>query len=663
MNERYKKTNIVLGEGSYKTVTKANDIEEGKEVAYNEVKLKKYEQEHQGVSSINKEISVLKNIHHPNIIQILNYWCHEDNFIFITELMTGGTLKDYITKNGKCSDKLVKKWGKQIIDGISYLHKQNIIHRDIKAENIFVNASHGEIKIGDLGNTKEKQNKSYTMVGTLNFMSREIFEGEGYDELVDIYAFGMTLIQMSTGRMPYSECVDAADIKKHVLSGIPPQALNYIENRCLRNLILKCICTPLNRINAEQCNKHHFFSEKEECVKCMPNKVCLLFPLGENKGIQLSMFSFKNNKISFQIQLTEKKSGENFRFIKFDYDCENDSVEKICDELQNENVFDKDKLSIFRELLDTGIKKAFKKLHKNEIGNGFFKVGEDDDVQQEMIIENIEESKKPGVIVEDVETNKVIYKSDNNQNEEEDFGSNTIEIMNEIENEMQMKNKKVFMKNASKQIKNSSENFIYEENLVDSEIEKAATIYKQYMLRESSETLRSNESLNLDISEAYALTKKKYETNHPIEEFALDVCKITQREPENAKIWCKIFKEENISCTDDLKILAPEDWGKMNLTVFAIRTMQNMLYGHNGAKHFKPIRKVIDCAYSCPIEEYVSLVCKEYDKLEFEKGWVEIMKSQDINRYGELKELTDSDIIRFKTEFKLSLLGLTILCY
>ena len=62
LTKRYTKTNIVLGEGSYKTVTKAMDIEEGKEVAYNEVKLKKYEQELQTTSSFSKEIALLKNV-------------------------------------------------------------------------------------------------------------------------------------------------------------------------------------------------------------------------------------------------------------------------------------------------------------------------------------------------------------------------------------------------------------------------------------------------------------------------------------------------------------------------------------------------------------------------------------------------------------------------
>lgn len=656
MNERYKKTNIVLGEGSFKTVSKAMDVEEGKEVAYNELRLKKYEQERQGATSITNEIAVLKNISHPNIIQILNYWNNDDNLIFITELMTGGTLKDYINKNGILSDKLIKKWGKQILEGILYLHSKNIIHRDIKAENIFVNASQGEIKIGDLGNTKDKQNKAFTMVGTLNFMSREIFEGEGYDETVDVYAFGMTLLQMATAKTPYCECADAAEVKKNVLAGIPPEALNFVENKCLRHLIIKCICTPMHRLSTQKCLTHHFFENKNECKKCLPNKVCLIYPLGSVKGMQLSMFTFIKNKISFLIQLKEKKNNDNCRFIKFEYDCENDTVEKICTELQKENVIEHEKIQMFSDLLLVGVEKAYEKLNQNEIENGFFKVTENESINKEYIIEKKEDKKTPVIIVEDVSTNKIVFKTDDNNGCKDDCAASTIEIMNEIENEMQQKSKESLMK----KVKSSAENLL-EENR-DKEIETAAHIYQQYMHKSSSETLNTLDGVSYDIKDAYEITKNKYAEKLTIEEFTLDACIITQRESENAKVWCKTFKDEHILTTGDLKILEPMDWGKMNLTVFAVRTMQNMLYGHNGAKEFKPLRKQQDFPYSCPIEEYVRTICMDYDKLDYCEGWIKIFKNQEINVYGELRELTNEDLLRFRTDFKMSLLGLIILC-
>ena len=160
-SNRYKKLKIPLGEGSYKTVTKAIDEEEGKEVAYNEVKIRQYVLESGSNTCFSKEIALLKNIDHPYIIKIFDYWFTDVDFVFITELMTGGTLRDCIVKNGPLNCKLIRKWGKQILEGLKYLHNMNppIIHRDIKNENIFVNSSQGEIKIGDLGIAKEKKHK------------------------------------------------------------------------------------------------------------------------------------------------------------------------------------------------------------------------------------------------------------------------------------------------------------------------------------------------------------------------------------------------------------------------------------------------------------------------------------------------------------------------
>ena len=354
---RYKKLNEVLGEGSYKTVTKAIDEEEGKEVAYNEVRIKRYEEETQTTSSFSKEIALLKNIDHPYIIKIIDYWFTDEDFIFITELMTGGTLKDYISKVGPLTSKLIKKWGRQILEGLKYLHTLDppIIHRDIKNENIFVNSSQGEIKIGDLGIAKERKHKRYTVVGTPNFMAREMFEGEGYSEKVDVYALGMTLIEMATGRAPYSEFSDSSDIYRNVLRGMLPTSLYSIEDGCLRSLITACLMPCSMRYSASQCLEHHFFASENACPgNCCPKNGIAIFPISENaNGMELTLLSCDSNIITFQILLTDTS-----RFIKFDYDLRKDTLQKIASELIAESIISSSSLDAFIELLDRGIKRA-----------------------------------------------------------------------------------------------------------------------------------------------------------------------------------------------------------------------------------------------------------------------------------------------------------------
>lgn len=95
---------------------------------------------------------------------------------------------------------------------MNYLHTQKIpiIHRDIKCDNIFVNSNSGDIKIGDLGlSTTMKDSYTSSVLGTPEFMAPELYE-EHYGTEVDIYAFGMAVLEMLTQEAPYRECSNPA---------------------------------------------------------------------------------------------------------------------------------------------------------------------------------------------------------------------------------------------------------------------------------------------------------------------------------------------------------------------------------------------------------------------------------------------------------------------
>ena len=156
--------NIILGKGAYKVVWKALDREEGIEVAWNCLQTTKSE-----FNELSQEIEILTKVRHPNVINFHDSWYMDGEFIFITELMTSGTLREYITKFKNPSIKVIKKWARQVLKGLTYLHSHNppIIHRDLKCDNIFVNGSHGEVKIGDMGTAKMKIGKKYTVIGIM----------------------------------------------------------------------------------------------------------------------------------------------------------------------------------------------------------------------------------------------------------------------------------------------------------------------------------------------------------------------------------------------------------------------------------------------------------------------------------------------------------------
>ena len=155
----------------------------------------------------------------PPSQHILTFYTYFDlprtkQIVFVTEIMTSGTLKQYIHKAKRIKRKVVKKWCRQILDGLSFLHQKRIIHRDLKCDNIFINGNNSEIKIGDLGLStlmREGQGQAQSVLGTPEFMAPELYD-ELYDEKVDVYAFGMCVLEMVTSDYPYCECLNAADL-------------------------------------------------------------------------------------------------------------------------------------------------------------------------------------------------------------------------------------------------------------------------------------------------------------------------------------------------------------------------------------------------------------------------------------------------------------------
>ena len=201
---RFKRFKDELGRGAYKIVYKGVDHETGLEIAWNSISLKKLPQS--DLPRIKKEIDLIKSLKHDNIIHFITGWQNKEKneVVFITEI-TSGNLRRYIKKNKITKLRVIKGWCQSILSGLVYLHEQKcpIIHRDLKCDNIFINANSGDIRIGDLG-LSTPLNNSYTssVLGTPEFMAPELYE-EHYDCKIDIYAFGMCMLEMITQELPY----------------------------------------------------------------------------------------------------------------------------------------------------------------------------------------------------------------------------------------------------------------------------------------------------------------------------------------------------------------------------------------------------------------------------------------------------------------------------
>ncbi|KAA8542212.1 hypothetical protein F0562_023626 [Nyssa sinensis] len=266
---RYGRYKEVLGKGAFKKVYRAFDELEGIEVAWNQVKVADLLRNSEDFERLYSEVHLLKTLKHKNIIKFYNSWVDTTNkhINFITEIFTSGTLRQYRKKHKHVDLRALKKWSRQILEGLSYLHSHDppIIHRDLKCDNIFVNGNQGEVKIGDLGLAAIlcQAHSAHSVIGTPEFMAPELYEEE-YNELVDIYAFGMCLLELVTFEYPYAECANAAQIYKKVTSGIKPASLTKVKDPGVRAFIEKCIAKVSDRLTAQELIMDPFLQSVED---------------------------------------------------------------------------------------------------------------------------------------------------------------------------------------------------------------------------------------------------------------------------------------------------------------------------------------------------------------------------------------------------------------
>ncbi|XP_056404957.1 serine/threonine-protein kinase WNK4 isoform X2 [Hyla sarda] len=211
---------------------------------------------------------MLKGLQHPNIVRFYDSWKSivkgQICIVLVTELMTSGTLKTYLKRFKEMKLKVLQRWSRQILKGLHFLHTRcpPIIHRDLKCDNIFITGPTGFVKIGDLGlATLKSASFAKSVIGTPEFMAPEMYE-EKYDEAVDVYAFGMCMLEMATSEYPYSECQNAAQIYRKVTSGMKPDSFYKVKVPELKEIIEGCIRMNKNeRYTIQDLLEHSFFQE------------------------------------------------------------------------------------------------------------------------------------------------------------------------------------------------------------------------------------------------------------------------------------------------------------------------------------------------------------------------------------------------------------------
>uniref|UniRef100_A0A672SFN2 non-specific serine/threonine protein kinase n=1 Tax=Sinocyclocheilus grahami TaxID=75366 RepID=A0A672SFN2_SINGR len=322
---RFLKFDIEIGRGSFKTVYKGLDTETTVEVAWCELQDRKLSRSER--QRFKEEAGMLKGLQHPNIVRFYDSWELPSKgrkcIVLVTELMTSGTLKTYLKRFKVMKIKVLRSWCRQILKGLHFLHTRAppIIHRDLKCDNIFITGPTGSVKIGDLGlATLKRSSFAKSVIGTPEFMAPEMYE-EKYDESVDVYAFGMCMLEMATSEYPYSECQNPAQIYRRVTSGVKPGSFDKVAIPEVKEIIEGCIRQNKDERYAIKDLLNHAFFQEETGVRVELAE--------EDDGEMIAI------KLWLRIEDVKKLKGKykDNEAIEFSFDLHRDVPEDVAQEM------------------------------------------------------------------------------------------------------------------------------------------------------------------------------------------------------------------------------------------------------------------------------------------------------------------------------------------
>ncbi|XP_041637720.1 mitogen-activated protein kinase kinase kinase 2 [Cheilinus undulatus] len=255
----------LLGQGAFGRVFLCYDADTGRELAVKQVQFDPDSPEtSKEVSALECEIQLLKNLCNERIVQY--YGCLRDTMertlsIFM-EYMPGGSIKDQLKSYGALTENVTRRYTRQILEGVSYLHSNMIVHRDIKGANI-LRDSVGNVKLGDFGASRRLQTICLSgtgimsVTGTPYWMSPEVISGEGYGRKADIWSVGCTVVEMLTQRPPWAEFEAMAAIFKIATQPTNPVLPAHVSDHC-RDFLKRIFVETKQRPSADELLRHIF---------------------------------------------------------------------------------------------------------------------------------------------------------------------------------------------------------------------------------------------------------------------------------------------------------------------------------------------------------------------------------------------------------------------
>ena len=207
----------LIGKGSYGRVYLGINLTTGDFLAVKQVEVNQKaagqdkDKMKEMVSALDQEIDTMQHLEHPNIVQYLGCERKEYSISIFLEYISGGSVGSCLRKHGKFEESLVSSLTRQTLEGLAYLHREGVLHRDLKADNILLDVD-GTCKISDFGISKKTDDiygndVTNSMQGSVFWMAPEVIrsQGQGYSAKVDIWSLGCVVLEMFAGRRPWSK--------------------------------------------------------------------------------------------------------------------------------------------------------------------------------------------------------------------------------------------------------------------------------------------------------------------------------------------------------------------------------------------------------------------------------------------------------------------------
>ncbi|CAH1777992.1 unnamed protein product [Owenia fusiformis] len=276
-----------LGEGSFAKVKEALHTLTGEKVAVKVIDKKKAKEDAYVRKNLRREGKLLQVVRHPNVVQLYEVMETENSYYIVTELCRGGDLMDHICKKKRLDEREVRRYIRQIISAVDYLHTAGILHRDLKVENLLLDANN-DIKIIDFGlsnavrvsNTKDGSRMAefcVTQCGSPAYAAPELLGNKKYGPKVDVWSIGVNMYAMLTGNLPFTvEPFNIKSLHTKMLNADMNPLPDNITTPC-KDLIKKLLTPdPESRTTLAEAMKHEWIlDENKHALESapFPNKI------------------------------------------------------------------------------------------------------------------------------------------------------------------------------------------------------------------------------------------------------------------------------------------------------------------------------------------------------------------------------------------------------